>query len=67
MDFTIGKIKNGWTLEKRNGQVELWFNHKNKTYGIYLHDKPEQWTMQAIVKSKTDADKFFVMINDMVS
>jgi hypothetical protein len=67
LDYVIGDIKNGWTFEKRNGQVELWYNDKNKIFGIYLHEQPQQWIMQAVVKTKKDADKFFVKVTDMVS
>ena len=66
LNFAIDTRKNKWTLKKRNGKVELWYNNRNKIYGIYLHEQPQQWIMQAIVKTEQEADKFFLKVIEMV-
>jgi hypothetical protein len=66
LDFAMENAKNGWTLKKQEGKVELWYNNKNKIWGVYLHERPDQWIMQAIVKTHQDADKLFVDVIDMV-
>jgi hypothetical protein len=66
LNFAIENAKHKWTLKKRNGKVELWYNNKNRIYGVYLHEQSQQWVMQAIVKTEQEADKFFVKVIDMV-
>jgi hypothetical protein len=66
LNFAIENAKYKWTLKKRNGKVELWYNNKNKIYGVYLHEQPQQWIMQAIVKTEHEADKIFLKVIDMV-
>jgi hypothetical protein len=66
LDLAAGKAKDEWTLKKQEGKVELWYNNKNKIWGVYLHEQPEQWIMQAIVKTPQDAYKLFADIIDMV-
>ena len=41
LDLAAGKAKHEWTLKKREGKVELWYNNKNKIWGVYLHEQPE--------------------------
>jgi hypothetical protein len=66
LNFAIDDSKNKWTLKKSNGKVELWYDNINKVYGVYLHEQPQQWIMQAIVKTEQEADRFFIKVIDMV-
>ena len=66
LDLAAGKAKDEWTLKKQEGKVELWYNNKNKIWGVYLHEQPGQWIMQAIVKTSQDAYKLFADVIDMV-
>lgn len=69
-DYAIGDMEYEWSLEKRDGQVELWYNDKSGYYGVYLYEHSQQsedWILHVVRKTEDEAEKIFYTVADMLS
>jgi hypothetical protein len=68
--YQIGeKDEMGFQLEKREGQVEMWYNPETGTHTIVLYEhvhQDEHQLLNKALKNKAKADEVFSVVTELI-